>query len=432
MTILKRAKVGSLAALFVLSAFAGNAATPTPLVAPDDACGPDGIVVPFKLVAYLIALYEKNIPVEKQLDEKEALDELAQFADPKLDPRKRAQYEKAHPSLLGIEQEVQNMLSRVYDQYRPTNDGQPTYLDYFGIAAPGAKPVTISCRTSDLTPPGRSASVSPTGLRVRGTPGDLIYAAKSDGFAGTSKGTVSFSDNGTNKTRTDQLQTAIGYAFALDPAAGAASRYILVPYVATNRNVSNTSGKPVKFNSETVDFGMATTLLDVPEGGWILSVTPDYLLNLQDDSRLATLHPIVAPHIPNFLNDPWNLSGVFTRCSLCDGSYFMLLADIRSDLGTYTNRGTASARSANKDFARLGSKFGFELFLKNWYDLSVTHTYLHGFAGSRHDLNDFQSSFSFYFGTQNVVGLTVAYKNGLIEQTAQREQSWTAGISAKY
>jgi hypothetical protein len=422
-TVAGIACVGTLISLFLIDSTAFAAGTP--LVAPADACI-NGKVDQLNLVTYLLTDFN-----DQKLDPRDALTDLA-------DSKLRMQHERDDPNLLGIEQETQNMLNKLYDQYYPTNGGSPTYQDYFQKPESGANQVTISCKTTSASgnlPP----SQSPDGLRIRGTPDDLIYLKSDQGFTGASKATINFSDNGTSKTRTDQLQAAIGYAISLDSGAGAATRYIVVPYIATNRNVSNVTGKPTKYNVETVDFGVAGSALDIPSGGWILSLTPDYLLNLQDDSNLASLHPIATPHIVYALNDPWNLGDALHICTAqnykpCGTSwpYVMILGDVRSDLGIYTDRGNATDYAANQNFARLGSKFGLDVSLKNWYELAITHTYLYGFTGSRKNLNDFESSLSYYFGNQNVLALTVSYKNGLLEQSAIREQSWTAGITAKY
>lgn len=393
---------------------AGGDASPPP-VDPAKVCAA-GQVIPRKLVNHLLDRYNDTSEPEQV---------LKQLSDPRL----RAAAVQQHTNWGRILLDTTDMLNgRWSKQFQPKSVGAIDGGQYF--ENPSADPILC------VSNPTSTAAPETAQLRIRGTPDDLIFKKGEDGFTGASKATLSFSDNGGNKTRTDQLQATVGYALPL----GSTGRYTAIPYVATNRNVSNTSGKPVKFNTETVDVGIGGVAKDLPFSGATFSLTPDYLMNLQDDSRLASLHPILTPHFIGMLNNPANLGILFTACTAMDqtdcGSwpYFTLLADVRSDLGTYTDRGsgTASARAANQDFTRLGSRFGFELFLKNWYDLAVTHTYLHGFTGTRRSLNDFQSSFSFYFGSQNVVGLTVAYKNGLLEQTAQREQSWTVGLSAKY
>jgi hypothetical protein len=395
-----------------LAAAAGADSSPPP-VAPERVCA-GGQVVPRTLVNRLLDLYEPTFEPE------EALRDLA-------DAQLRLEAEQRHPSLLRILADTKDMLNgRWKKQFQPRSDGTVSAEQYF--ENPAIDPIFCASNATSTAAPASAE------FRLRGTPDDLTYRKGDDGFTGASKASLSFSDNGVNKTRTDQLQGTAGYAVPI----GTDTNYTAIPYAGTNRNVSNKAGKSAKIGVETVDIGTVAVLKDIPFSGATVSLTPDYLLNLQDHSRLATGHAIFAPHFVGLLNNPANLGIVFTACTSQDQAncaswpYFTLLADIRSDVGAYTDRGIASARAANQDFSRLGTKFGFDLFLKNWIDLAVTHTYLHGFSGSGKTLNDFQSSLSFYFGTQNVLGLTVAYKNGLLEQTAQREQSWTVGLTAKY
>ena len=104
---------------------------------------------------------------------------------------------------------------------------------------------------------------------------------------------VGFNHNDITETRTDKLAVVVGYYF--DFSLPARVTYELIPYVGTNRNVTNKSGKPAAINTETVNFGFlngiykSVHLGDLQSGrefGHWFTLRPDYLLNLQDDSQL--------------------------------------------------------------------------------------------------------------------------------------------------
>ena len=133
------------------------------------------------------------------------------------------------------------------------------------------------------------------------------------------------------------------------------------------------------------------------------------------------------------LNAPflWSPKSYCISSPLC-GPYITITIEPHAEGGDHLNRGPVPDFEVNQDYSRAGGAVGFDLAVKNWYDLTVTDTNLYGFIGRRRDLNDFQASLSLYFGSQNMLGLTLSYKNGLAEQTAQREQSWTVGLTVKY
>jgi hypothetical protein len=216
-----------------------------------------------------------------------------------------------------------------------------------------------------------------------------------------------------------------------------------------NRNITNTANKPEKVTANTFDFGIAgqyetlPVALDFPggekHGHWILSVRPDYLENFDTGARLFTVHGVALPYLAGVINDPANLVDIWChmqgltvdQCpNLPNFPYLAPLLDIRADGGDYQDRGN-TVPQVNSNYFRLGSKFGADLYSR-WFDLVVTHTYLHGFSGYYRSINYFQASFTFNFDPDKHFGITAAYNNGRVESTAMRDQSWTVALTAKF
>lgn len=79
--------------------------------------------------------------------------------------------------------------------------------------------------------------------------------------------------------------------------------------------------------------------------------------------------------------------------------------------------------------------FGFAVStpaLGPYFTFSATETLLEGFAGQVPYISLFQTALSYYFDSTGNVGLTVSYTNGRNEDTAEYEQTYTIGLSAKF
>jgi hypothetical protein len=339
-----------------------------------------------------------------------------------------------------IEWTVSDMLGDVYKgTYSASSKGiagdkipsNPSWKDFFAKVPS----VAISCGPQGVIP-GWS-------FRVRGASSDLVYANSAQGFATASKATASESYNGLTKTAAYTAQAAIGGAYTWETPNGADSFWgtaqSLVIYLGANYGSTKVTGKPSKTSAHTIDFGVLGSENDPFSGvvPAIIGIAPDYLINQQDGSRIASLHLTYLPYVLDLLNQPFEFdssnkcSWTGVRVAFCE-PYWTIGFNFLSDFGHYVNRGSLPDRLMDEDYIRSGGQVGFNVNLKNWYDLTVTDTNLYGFSGYRRDLNDLDASLTLYFGSQNIAGLTLAYKNGLLEQTAKREESWTVGITVKY
>lgn len=111
--------------------------------------------------------------------------------------------------------------------------------------------------------------------------------------------------------------------------------------------------------------------------------------------------------------------------------------NLRSDTGSYTNRGnTPAVVAVNQDFERARTQVGFTLSTDGIanlpsFTLILTETYLYGFSGFYRNLDLFQATLTYYF-VNTYTGLTASYKHGRDEDTAVAAQVWTIGLSAHY
>ncbi len=342
---------------------------------------------------------------------------------------------QSHPEVLKIYADMVSLLNGAWGPSFKVND-HVTVQQYFSyyLSHEAAESYPVEC----LLEPAVSSAATQTGFRLRGTVDDLSISKADGGFAGASKATLSLSDNQVTKITASQIQGALGYAIATD----ANGKNLVIPYVAGSYNANKTVGKAAKVTANTLDFGVTDVakvrLGILGEGD--LSLAPDYLHNFQDGSSIVSLHPMFAPILPNgAINSPYALSlllpGVIPASDAeaqSGATYLTLLFDVRSDLGVYTNRGVPMAAPGNLDFVRIGSRFGVDIAKKNWFEFTATDVQLYAPAGARRYLSDFESSFTFYFGTQNTVGVTASYKTGLTDPTLTKEQIWSLGLTAKY
>jgi len=340
-----------------------------------------------------------------------------------------------NPEVLDIAADTMSILTNKWSKSFVSKEKITTqqYYQYY-ISHGSQDGFPVQCILAEPTSLGKQQ----TGFRLRGTPDDLSISKTDSGFSGASQATISFSDDQTTKINTTQLEGAVGYAFATDAHAN----NVIVPYVAGNYNLSKTAGNPATYSSDTLDFGVqdVAQIALGTHGAATLSVAPDYLHDFQDNSSILSIHPIFAPTLLGTpINTPFALALLFPGILPAGdtstpkaSTYVTLLFDVRGDFGVYTDRGAPAVAPANRDFARVGSKFGIDIAKLNWFEFTATDVQLYGPLGSRRHVSDFESSFTFYFGTQNVLGLTASYKSGLIEQSLQKEQIWALGLTAKY
>jgi hypothetical protein len=346
---------------------------------------------------------------------------------------------RQYPLFATVQAQIDNIVEDQYHASFTSSNPAASGRDYM---RPGSA-ISIACPTIAKPAPktaARGDTKNPLApLRVRGSPDDLIFNENDVRFGPASKATVSFSDNGGNKTRTDATTAAIGAAIDLGQFS------TVIPYVAGNRNLSFTAGKPKKVSANTADAGVAAQF-EIPsldfgdkKGELILSARPDYLANFDSGARLITGNFVAVPYLAGVLNDYHNIGLLWCQFNQipvdkCIGflTYWSIapLFDLRSDIGDYTTRGNFMPRR-NGDYFRAGSKFGLDIYSK-WLDFVVTHTYLHGFAGYYHSINYFQTSATYNLDQDKHFGITLSYKNGRLEATSLRDQSWTLGLTAKF
>ena len=300
---------------------------------------------------------------------------------------------------------------------------------------PWQKPLRIVCDPDFRKPLPPSPGLW-TNLRVRGKP-DTLAIARTDAapagappnnggtFDSVDSATISYADDGTKKSKTSILQATVGYAF--DFAAGTDSDFVVVPYGAINRNLTDTSGSAPVTTTNFYDFGVVLGWSYYTSDNWtnVFSVRPHYLANDMDGSRQVGLHfeevPIVSDHA---INDYW-VSGL-DKTSLA----FAFLFDLRGDVDTFATRGATPA--TNTDYFRLGSRFGGTASW-NQMQVKVTDTWMYGVTGALDSLNDFQASWSYNFDPdKKYFAFSVSYKKGTIEDTGQPEQIWMVALTGKY
>jgi hypothetical protein len=296
----------------------------------------------------------------------------------------------------------------------------------------------ITCTAANPPPPTPPAASLPDNspLRVRGTTDDLYLDRKSAGFATTSKATLNYSGDASKDphTQTTKVQGAFGYA--IDLGSTEHSFITAVPYIAANESLTLTQGKPAT-NAPYNFVASGVLLTDDIDGRHFISLRPQYQDNTTQKAQLASLRAIYAPWTraeeSPFLpfNTPVPLNRADQSASVITAQF---LFDLRTDLGTYTQRGDAPYNLQNQDFARFGTKTGFAISATPanlpTFTLTVAETYLYGVTGSLRNLTLFETALTMSLDPHSYYGVTLGYTNGFNEDTAVRSQTWTFGFSA--
>ena len=315
----------------------------------------------------------------------------------------------------------------------------------------------------DRTPPPSTASASPwqfdwKNFRIRGSPDQIAYphppSDKAADIYGTSAlydssdgASVSFKYAGTQKSQTDALIGAIGYDFNFrkgDISNTSIPFLDLAPYTAVDRELTTKpTGKPptstTAFSAELVHAGVLGSALvlqpsDLPMEvfgdrliGHVFVLRPDYLFNLQDDSRLASLNLHYIPYFQRVFNSYAHLAPDLNG---------LVIVDARAHFGWYTEKGAPAVPTINDNFVRLGGRVGGALEFAGIpgypIDAYLTYTNFAPLAGYNNSLGEAQGSLTFNFGENKLFGLTVSYRNGRREDNAQRDEAWTVGLTTKY
>jgi len=271
-------------------------------------------------------------------------------------------------------------------------------------------------------------------LRMRGISDDLYIDRQQQEFDAASKASISLGGSALNSYST-KVVGAFGYAFD----AGLNGQ--IVPYFALNQSITDAAGKPRVIDpTNFVAVGvLANNFFDDP---WttdvkdVVTVKPQYLLNTADQSEIASLRAIYAPWT-YFADAPISLNRYQYMPFIPIDVLGTVLFDLRTDIGTYTNKGnTAKIAAMNQDFSRAGFRVGYSMTTTNpnlpSFTLTVAETYLYGLTGFDRTIDVFQADFTWNLDKKKYLGLTASYKHGRDEDTAVAATSWALGLTAKY
>lgn len=415
----------------------------------DQICDNSSRVDKDKLIEYLLNKYPINMVVLKN-DNGKIISLREFFSSQALlnskDCAKCSVADKAN--LEAIRGSVASILAgTVATSYKPTNRSINPAQYFEGDDAFGAVQC-IKVQGHPVEPPGAQFMPPPSSqspIRIRGTAADL-YIDRSDDkdFASSSKATIDFSNDGTAKTQTDTFVADIGY-FVPNIFKEEGANYLdVIPYAGVNRKIVtvDVGSKAMPSANETADFGVMANRYQFL-GSYIfpllgnnplpfsnlISLTPDYLFNFQDDSRLFTFKMQDIPEINDGINS------YFPIISGNDNFVSMkIIFDVRADFGAYSDRGIAAVAASHKAFLRFGGQAGLAFVSDNPYvpvSLSVTYTGLYGAAGGV-NIGEFITSGSYFFDPKKYFALSVSYENGVRQDTAVREQKWDVGLSAHF
>jgi hypothetical protein len=286
----------------------------------------------------------------------------------------------------------------------------------------------------------------PDKLRLRANSDDLLISSSKDAFNDLKPATINYTTDSVEGTRIAKLQAALGYAIPLPfngntPKAFSDFDGELVPYISTNQTITKHNGLlATQADTNNVAVGaqlnLQTQFEAVPGLVNVFSAKPQYLWNTKDKSEIASFKFVYQPWTVQGLriNTPNPLGNLFG--GVLGDSWFTLVFDVRNDVGEYTKRTMDPVAALAQDsFNRTGSKFGFSYSTDPngpHAVLKVTETLLYGFKGSVRWLDYFDSSLTFYFDKTSNFGFTLSYTKGTNEDTAERAQTYMAGLSAKF
>jgi hypothetical protein len=289
-----------------------------------------------------------------------------------------------------------------------------------------------------LKPPAKESSP----IRVRGKVADLYIDRSQNDFKSTSQATLSFAGDGVAKTQTNTLTGVIGYAIPGVVGNERGQRGDLVPYVAVNRVIVNAfSGSKSKPSAnETVSLGVTGSLFlnnETGTFGQIINLRPDFLFDLQDDSRLASLNlqwiPIAGELLETSGDSSFHLGLNYFHPLWPGVVSYKPLFDLRLDGGTYTDRGLPAVAHTHVDYLRVGGMAGISLIsdVAN-VPLTFSSSYVGLYAASgRQNVGYFSNTLSFNLFNDYVTP-SATYSNGNREDTGKREQLWLVGLSARF
>ena len=208
------------------------------------------------------------------------------------------------------------------------------------------------------------------------------------------------------------------------------------PYVGFDREATfkkSSKASTKSFAANFFDFGFVLEKYFDALRGTIM-VRPDYLSNFVDESRLLTGNFRYVPLTeigPGYVL-PFN----HYRYTLDNQLGYMLRLDARANVGTYVATGKPADPRLNQDYVRLGGSVGpaVELAVIPDFPVEISAVYT-GFApvsGFSKDLGNFQASISVKIGPSKLAAIAASYINGRREDTGQRIDMTTIGLTLQY
>ena len=355
-------------------------------------------------------------------------------ADPQICQDNKICKKNDQESVAGIRGNMAALLLGSIPGYRPTATMDPeTYIR--GPNEQGA----IICEQKDGQPveaPGAVFAPPPkstSSLRVRGKTSDLyIDRDQQKEFQSTSQALASYAVDDIAGKGTTTLKGVAGYAFQTGLLKGSGQRLEIIPYVETNIVlVDPQAGSKVKPSAtETVNAGILASMFLVTssELGHVLNFRPDFLADLQDDSRLLTGKLQYIPVVRGLHND-------FIRVvpDRDDFASFKPVLDFRVDAGVYTEKGTNPIALLESRVLRVGGQAGITIVSDQAFvplSASASYIWLDGIVGR--DIGYFSSTLTWHLDPKKYFGIAATYSKGEREDTAKKEDQWTIGLTGRF
>lgn len=306
----------------------------------------------------------------------------------------------------------------------------------------------VQCLAPVPPPPHVPDSAQPPSIssriRIRGNADDLYIPQRKGGkttheFTASSSATANFSDDGVAHKQIATLTAYVGFALtpgaaSNDPTGPLTSTTEIIPYVGADRSAVRTGrGAGLRTSiSELVNPGMLVHLRwfvgDVTHD---VNIRPNIQSDLQSNAVLARttvqyLPVITGQHVNSYVGDRIELPGL--------PLYWTTIFDLRTDIGTWTDKGTGSDAASNHDYVRLGGQAGFAVISDNEnlpLIFKTTYTGLYAASG-RVNVGDFSAALTLPLDKDKLFGITASYTNGVAYEGGKRDNLWKIGLSAHF
>jgi hypothetical protein len=292
----------------------------------------------------------------------------------------------------------------------------------------GDPSAVLTCPGADARPVETAIKqpydLSSVPLRVRGSTLGLQFRRGTDQFEAVDKATIAFKDDDKAGKETFKVNVIVGLAVPV------AKRLEMVPYIGFNVDSSVKDGADREYTDNTLRAGALFAYRVENSGGThYLLARPEYAANRVDRSEVLSANLAWVP-ITRWTND----YGVRIRSAGRPVLSVMPVVELRSTAGTFLKQGTRTADNS-RDFVRVGGAFGLNVVSDlTWLplQLTLTETYLYGFAGNPDDLSQLRGVLSVNLDKQKYFGLELGYARGRAEDLLPREHAWTLGFGAKF